>query len=246
MCIGNPSPSNRAPPVPNARPRIQCAKFRPVACELAPPAAEALTGGGGAAAGGAAALATSTKTSASGLMGGLSAAAEDGTPRRSAALMARSCKAAGARPLSAAECQQAAGRQGYGRKWLGTTTSATEAAGCVLWEEQGNVEYNAKTEQPVCNVRGTCLCKGSDGREVQIIGMPKYVKGVEGRVVGRELEASFVRELTRGRRPAPLSVVCSECVKSARIKERGEARGGTRDARISNSVTESAGSGTMK
>jgi hypothetical protein len=100
--------------------------------------------------------------------------------------MARSCKAAGARPLSAAECQQAAGRQGYGRKWLGTTASATEAAGCVLWEEHGNVEYNAKTEQPLCNVRGTCLCKGSDGREVQIIGMPKYGKGVEG----RELQAS--------------------------------------------------------
>jgi hypothetical protein len=38
----------------------------------------------------------------------------------------------------------------------------------------------------VCNVRGTCLCKGSDGREVQIIGMPKYGKGVEG----RELQAS--------------------------------------------------------
>ena len=61
-----------------------------------------------------------------------------------------------------------------------------EAAGCVLWEEHGNVEYNAKTEQPVCNVRGTCLCKGSDGREVHIIGMPKYGKGVEG----RELQAS--------------------------------------------------------
>ena len=153
-----------------------------MACELAPPAADTLTGGGAGAA-----LATSTKTSASSLVGGVSAAAaEDGTPRRSAALMARSCKAAGARPLSAAECQQAAGRQGYGRKWLGTTTSATEAAGCVLWEEQGNVEYNAKTEQPVCNVRGTCLCKGSDGREVQIIGMPKYGKGVEG----RELQAS--------------------------------------------------------
>ena len=56
----------------------------------------------------------------------------------------------------------------------------------MLWEEQGNVEYNAKTEQPVCNVRGTCLSKGSDGREVQIIGMPKYGKGVEG----RELQAS--------------------------------------------------------
>lgn len=68
---------------------IECAKFRPLACELAPPAADALTGGGGAA------LAASTKTSASGLLGGVSAAAEDGTPRRSAALMARSCKAAG-------------------------------------------------------------------------------------------------------------------------------------------------------
>ena len=84
--------------------------------------------------------------------------------------MARSCKAAGARPLSAAECQQAAGRQGYGRKWLGTTASATEAAGCVLWEEHGNVEYNAKTEQPVCNVRGTCLCRSdARGREVQVV-----------------------------------------------------------------------------
>ena len=49
-------------------------------------------------------------------------------------------------------------RQGYGRKWLGTTASATEAAGCVLWEEHGNVEYNAKTEQPVCNVRGPRAC----------------------------------------------------------------------------------------
>ena len=55
-------------------------------------------------------------------------------------------------------------RQRLGRKWLGTTTSATEAAGCVLWEEHGNVEYHAKTEQPLCNVRGTCLCKGSDAR----------------------------------------------------------------------------------
>ena len=77
-------------------------------------------------------------------------------------------------------------RQRFGRKWLGTTTSATEAAGCVLWEEHGNVEYNAKTEQPVCNMRGTtCLCKGSDGREVHIIGMPNNGKGVEG----RELQA---------------------------------------------------------
>ena len=50
-------------------------------------------------------------------------------------------------------------RQGYGRKWLGTTASATEAAGCMLWEEHGNVEYNAKTEQPVCNVRGPRACK---------------------------------------------------------------------------------------
>ena len=70
---------------------IECAKFRPLACELAPPAADALTGGAGAAA----ALVASTKTSTSGLLGGVSAAAEDGTPRRSAALMARSCKAAG-------------------------------------------------------------------------------------------------------------------------------------------------------
>ena len=171
MCIGNPSPSNRAT-VPNARPRIQCAKFRPLACELAPPAVDALTGGAGAAAGGGAALAASTKTSASGLLGGVSAAAEDGTPRRSAALMARSCKAAGARPLSAAECQQAAGRQGYGRKWLGTTASATEAAGCVLWEEHGNVEYNAKTEQPgaTCVARACARVRragGADHRHAQ-------------------------------------------------------------------------------
>jgi hypothetical protein len=102
---------------------------------------------------------------------------------------------------------------------VGTTASATEAAGCVPWEEHGNVEYNAKTEQPLCNVRGTCLCKGSDGREVQIIGMPKYGKGVEG----RELQASSSsrgsrwrifeyifssfrsEESTRRRRPAAVS-----------------------------------------
>jgi hypothetical protein len=67
-------------------------------------------------------------------------------------------------------------RQGYGRKWLGTTASATEAAGCMLWEEHGNVEYNAKTEQAADLVQRawpTSLCKGSDARwdgagEVQI------------------------------------------------------------------------------
>ena len=37
----------------------------------------------------------------------------------------------------------------------------------------------------MCNVRGTCLCKESDGREVQIIGMPNNGKGVEV----RELQA---------------------------------------------------------
>ena len=40
----------------------------------------------------------------------------------------------------------------------------------MLWEEHGNVEYNAKTEQPVCNVRGTCLCRSdARGREVQVV-----------------------------------------------------------------------------
>jgi hypothetical protein len=28
----------------------------------------------------------------------------------------------------------------------------------MLWEEHGNVEYNTKTEQPVCNVRGPRAC----------------------------------------------------------------------------------------
>ena len=56
---------------------------------------------------------------------------------------------------------------------VGTTASATEAAGCVPWEEHGNVEYNAKTEQPLCNVRGTCLCRSyARGREVQVLGEP--------------------------------------------------------------------------
>ena len=29
----------------------------------------------------------------------------------------------------------------------------------MLWEEHGNVEYDAKTEQTVCNVRGTCAAR---------------------------------------------------------------------------------------
>ena len=40
----------------------------------------------------------------------------------------------------------------------------------------------------MCNVRGTCLCKESDGREVHIIGMPNNGKGVEVTSV-RELQA---------------------------------------------------------
>ena len=51
------------------------------------------------------------------------------------------------------------------------------AAGCVLWEEHGNVEYDAKTEQTVCNVRGTCAAracaKGARMKE-RGVGPAKY------------------------------------------------------------------------
>ena len=57
-------------------------------------------------------------------------------------------------------------RQRFGRKWLVTTTSATEAAGCVLWEEQGNVENNAapRRSSPCATCATRARSKGSDAR----------------------------------------------------------------------------------
>ncbi len=149
---------------------IHCAKFRPVACELSPPATDASA----AAAASSASIVESARVFASNVFGGSAASAPsgDGTPHRSTALVATSCTGAGARAMSLAECQRAASRRGYGRKWLGTTETTTEAAGCVLWEEQGNVEFNTKADEQRCNIRGTCLCKGLDGSEVQVIGTP--------------------------------------------------------------------------
>ena len=74
--------------------------------------------------------------------------------------------------MTLAECQHAAGVRGFGRRWLGTSDEATEAAGCVLWEENGNVEFNRNVRHEQCNVRGTCLCQGTNGAEVLLIGTP--------------------------------------------------------------------------
>ena len=104
--------------------------------------------------------------------GGAAPAAGGAEPARSAALVAPSCAAAGAALMTEDECKAATARRGFGRRYLGTTEDAKEAAGCVLWEENGNVEFNTKTAQPQCNVRGTCLCKKPDGTEVQVIGTP--------------------------------------------------------------------------
>ena len=62
--------------------------------------------------------------------------------------------------LSAAECQQAAGRQGYGLKWLGTTTSGGLRALGGARERRVRCQDGADRVQRARYVRGTCLCKG--------------------------------------------------------------------------------------
>ena len=111
------------------------------------------------------------------------AAAAAGDPPR-AAPASSSCAGAHARLMTKPECQAAARRRGYGRKWLGTSDDAREAPGCVMWEE-GNVEFNtvvppAGLPPPRCSVQGTCLCTplapAGGGRgapaEVQVMGDP--------------------------------------------------------------------------
>ena len=78
--------------------------------------------------------------------------------------------------MTQAECRKAARKPGFGRKWIGTSHDAREAAGCVLWEE-GNVEFNtfvpATKEAQRCNVRGTCLCRSPAGGgvgEMPVVG----------------------------------------------------------------------------
>ena len=91
---------------------------------------------------------------------------------RKSAVGAAGCAAAGAQLMVKSACQAAAALPGYGRKWIGSSNNAGEAAGCVLWED-GNVEFNTfapPKEAQLCNVRGTCLCTGTDGAELQVIG----------------------------------------------------------------------------
>lgn len=117
---------------------VECAKFRPLACELALPAAVE-----------------------QGARGGVG---------RTKAVHAAGCRQAGARVMSAAECQESADRPHHARKWLGASRNDDEAAGCVLWED-GNVEFNSRpADAQVCNVRGTCLCS-RDGAELPVVGL---------------------------------------------------------------------------
>jgi hypothetical protein len=108
-----------------------------------------------------------------GLFSGGGGSASGGGPLRSAALVAQSCAAASAQPMTLEECQAAAGTRGFGRKWLGTSEESKEAAGCIQWEENGNVKFNKRTEQQPCNLRGTCLVpRVGWGARFKIIGTP--------------------------------------------------------------------------
>ena len=128
---------------------VDCATFRPLACEIRSPA-----------------LAPP-------------ASAHPSQLQRSNALHAAGCDTADARSaarlMSEAECQAVAQREGYGRRWIGASPSPGEARGCVLWED-GNVEFNTAprpTGEPhKCNVRGTCLCarREATAAELQIVG----------------------------------------------------------------------------
>ena len=141
---------------------VRCKSFRPLACIVELPSmslVEDRTGGGGGRGGSGAASAA----------------------QRSEAVHASGCAAAGGEPMSLSECRSAAGVRDFGRKWLGSSREAGEAAGCVLWED-GNVEYNtfvpASPAQATCHVRGTCLCKrrptaaaaGGAAAELQVVG----------------------------------------------------------------------------
>lgn len=101
-------------------------------------------------------------------------------PRRQPETLPRGlgCAAAGGRPMTEAECRRAAARQGYGRRWLGGSMDAGEAAGCVAWED-GNVEFNRHSPAAAaqrCVGRGTCLCHAgtqADGApaELHVVGV---------------------------------------------------------------------------
>ena len=119
---------------------VECAVFRPIACEIGAPPGKG--------------------------------ALQQQRPGvgRTQAVRARSCSAVGAAPMSESECKAAAQRANFGRKWIGASSEAGEAPGCLLWED-GNVEFNRyapRPEQQSCNARGTCLCKADT--EMQIIG----------------------------------------------------------------------------
>lgn len=153
---------------------IRCAKFRPIACEIAEAALwrssdqEAVVEEAAESAANAAppvsvqeAVAPHFRERAAPFEGG-------GDARLS------SCAAAGASRMSQRACRAAASRRGFGRAWIGASHNAAEAAGCVLWED-GNVEFNTfspkeGSPQSMCNVRGTCLCEGAGGAEVQVVG----------------------------------------------------------------------------
>ena len=88
------------------------------------------------------------------------------------------CDAAGGRPMTPSECKASASRSGMGRRWLGSSSSADEPPGCIMWAD-GNVEYNraAASGAQRCNARGTCLCAkggvegGVGAAELQVVGV---------------------------------------------------------------------------
>jgi hypothetical protein len=139
---------------------VRCGRYRPIACDIEPPQKWATAVGAGGA--GTRALVEAATPAA-------------GSPRmRAAPVRALGCAAAGFASMSEKECRLASGLDGYGRAWIGASTNSKEAPGCVLWED-GNVEFNRYAPplaEQRCNIRGTCLCKSSDGREEQVIGTP--------------------------------------------------------------------------
>ena len=104
---------------------------------------------------------------------------------------------------NARKCIQGSAKavRGTVARGVGTTASTTEAAGCVLWEEHRNVDYNTKTEQPVCNVRGTCLCEGSDGR-VMCTNPFRGRRNPRGSATIEQLNCADGARRSRGRRRA--------------------------------------------
>jgi hypothetical protein len=146
----------------------RCERYRPIACEIAAPSKWRAADQPAVVEEAAASAANAAPP-----VSAAEAVAPHMRQRASPASLgaAASCAAAGAVLMSQSQCRSAA-RADYGRKWIGSSRNDNEAPGCVLWED-GNVEFNkasASANKGRCNVRGTCLCAGATGEEVQVVG----------------------------------------------------------------------------